>query len=162
MGRSTLNTTGEGKPVTRKGHGTEALGPSDSSDSGSDITGGPGLNRQDGLPLQRGTTSDPDEDRKGATAGPDIGDADLDSDSDRHGTGERAAAGRDSTEPVDQALTEQGGDEPESMELMDDSMTEREAQDIESDDRPDEETEASESIEKRRGVNGAVRPRRRR
>ena len=40
----------------------------------------------------------------GATAqaaGPDIGDADLDSDSDRNGTGERGAAGRDGTLPVD-------------------------------------------------------------
>jgi hypothetical protein len=56
------------REVTR-GHGTRALGPSDSSDSGSDLT----------------------------NAGPLIGDADLDSDSDRHGTGERAAAGRDET-----------------------------------------------------------------
>ena len=62
MARSTLNTTGESNPVVRKGHGTGALGPSDSTDSGSDIVGGPGLNRDDGLPLQRGTTSDPDID----------------------------------------------------------------------------------------------------
>ena len=54
------------RDVTR-GHGTRALGPSDSSDSGSDIAGIPG-------------------------AGSAIGDADLDSDSDRAGTGERAAA----------------------------------------------------------------------
>lgn len=125
MGRSTLNTTGEGAAVVRKGHGTRALGPSDSTDSGSDIVGGPGLNHDDGLPLQRGTTSDPDVDPKGATAGPDIGDADLDSDSDRNGTGERGAAGRDSTEAVDEVLTE------------------RDANDIESDDRPDEDVEAA-------------------
>jgi hypothetical protein len=50
-----------------KGHGTAALGPSDSSDSGSDVV----------------------------NAGPDLGDADLDSDSDRNGTGERGAATRD-------------------------------------------------------------------
>jgi hypothetical protein len=131
MARSTLNTTGESAPVVRKGHGTGALGPSDSTDSGSDIVGGPGLNRDGGLPLQRGTTSDPDEDSKGATAGPDIGDADLDSDSDRYGTGERGAAGRDSTEAVDETLSE-------------DSET------IESDDRPDEDVEAAESIEKKR------------
>jgi hypothetical protein len=55
MARSSLNTTGESNPVVRKGHGTGALGPSDSTDSGSDIVGGPGLNRDDGLPLQRGT-----------------------------------------------------------------------------------------------------------
>lgn len=54
------------RDVTR-GHGTRALGPSDSSDSGSDIAGIPG-------------------------AGSEIGDADLDSDSDRAGTGERSAA----------------------------------------------------------------------
>src|SRR5690242_21807800 len=73
MARSTLNTTGEGKAVVRKGHGTRALGPSDSTDSGSDIVGGPGLNRDDGLPLQQGTTSDPDRDGAGAAAGPEIG-----------------------------------------------------------------------------------------
>src|SRR6476659_10561203 len=106
MARSSLNTTGESNPVVRKGHGTGALGPSDSTDSGSDIVGGPGLNRDDGLPLERGTTSDPDEDPRGATAGPDIGDSDLDSDTDRNGTGERGAAGRDSAMPVDQALSE--------------------------------------------------------
>lgn len=156
MARSTLNTTGESNPAVRKGHGTGALGPSDSTDSGSDIVGGPGLNRQDGLPLERGTTSDPDVDSKGATAGPDIGDADLDSDSDRNGTGERGAAGRDSTEPVDETLTERDAD---NVEAIDDSQTERDATDIESDDRPDEEMEAIESISKRRGINGAVRRR---
>jgi len=160
MARSTLNTTGEGKAVTQKGHGTGALGPSDSSDSGSDIVGGPGLNRQDGLPLERGTTSDPDIDAAGATAGPDIGDADLDSDTDRNGTGERGAAGRDSTEAVDEVLSEHGPGEPESMEVMDESATEREAGDIESDDRPDEDVEAVEMLQKKRsGLNGAVRRR---
>ena len=42
------------------------------------LAGGPGLNRDDGLPFQRGTTSDPDTDARGATAGPDMGDANLD------------------------------------------------------------------------------------
>jgi hypothetical protein len=141
MARSTLNTTGESSPSTRKGHGTGALGPSDSSDSGSDIVGGPGLNRDDGLPLLQGTTSDPDQDRDGATAGADIGDADLDSDSDRYGTGERGAAGRDSVEAIDEMLTE------------------RDAGDIESDDRPDQDVESAEAIEKRRDINRAVRRR---
>jgi hypothetical protein len=161
MARSTLNTTGEGKSVTQKGHGTGALGPSDSSDSGSDIVGGPGLNRGGGLPLSHGTTSDPDVDVPPTTAGPDIGDADLDSDSDRYGTGERGAAGRDSTEAVDETLPEHDPDESESMQVSDDSLSERDARDVESDDRPDDETEAIESIEKRPGINGAVRPRRR-
>ncbi len=54
-----------------RGHGTRDLGPSDSSDSGSDIIG----------------------------AGALLGDASLDSDSDRNGTGETAAAGRDPETP---------------------------------------------------------------
>jgi len=155
MARSSLNTTGESNPVVRKGHGTGALGPSDSSDSGSDIVGGPGLNHDDGLPLQRGTTSDPDVDAAGATAGADIGDADLDSDSDRNGTGERGAAGRDSTEAIDETLTEHDGDDVEAI----DESARRDANDIESDDRPDEDVEASETIEQRRGRNGAAGPR---
>ena len=117
MATSTLNVTGEEQPELGKGHGTEALGPSDSSDSGSDVVGGPGLAQDVGLGLDRGNTSDPDvggadpysgdadSDLAGAdldlvdaynTAGPDVGDANLDSDSDSSGTGERATAGRDS------------------------------------------------------------------
>lgn len=96
----TLNRTGEQKPEVDKGHGTGALGPSDTSDSGSDVRGGPGINeelRKGGAPgLSRGSTSDPDLDDSGTpTAGPDVGDANLDSDSDAGGTGERATAGRD-------------------------------------------------------------------
>lgn len=56
-----------------RGHGTGALGPSDSSDSGSDVRGG--------------------------TAPADLGDPDLDSDTDAEGTGERAAVGRDKAAP---------------------------------------------------------------
>ena len=59
-------TSGQNDRVIRRGHGTEALGPSDSSDSGSDVRGF-GADRQ-------------------------IGDAELDSDSDRNGTGERLGA----------------------------------------------------------------------
>ena len=51
-----------------QGHGTAALGPSDSSDSGSDVQG----------------TLD--------TAASELGDDELDNDSDREGTGERASA----------------------------------------------------------------------
>jgi hypothetical protein len=80
-----------------KGHGTRALGPSDSSDSGSDLIGAPGLAQQvDGFGLDSpGTTSDPEASLAGNTAGPDVGDANLDSDSDRYGTGEAASAARD-------------------------------------------------------------------
>lgn len=111
MARSTLYHDEATPPVVRKGHGTAALGPSDSTDSGSDIQGGPGLNRDDGLLEPTGNTSDPDVDGLGATAGPDIGDANLDSDSDRFGTGERAAAGRDSTLATDEILRDTDSDE---------------------------------------------------
>lgn len=77
------------------GHGTGALGPSDSSDSGSDLIGAAGLAGEAGLDLGSGTTSDLEAGHAGGTAGPDVGDADLDSDTDSGGTGERAAAGRD-------------------------------------------------------------------
>lgn len=77
------------------GHGTGALGPSDSSDSGSDLVGASGLAGEEGLDLGGGTTSDLEAGTAGGTAGPDVGDANLDSDSDSGGTGERAAAGRD-------------------------------------------------------------------
>ena len=109
--------------------------------------------------MQQGTTSDPDRDGAGATAGPDLGDADLDSDTDRYGTGERAAAGRDSTEAVDETLTEHEA-ESESIAAPDDVEFERNADDVESDDRPDEEFEAIEPLEKNRNVNGAARSRR--
>src|SRR5512141_1247872 len=110
MANSSLFQTGEEDPVVNRGHGTAALGPSDSTDSGSDIAGGPGLNAEDQLGLDRGTTSDADLDGPGADAGADIGDANLDSDSDRYGTGERGAAGRDSTLPNDEVLREDSVD----------------------------------------------------
>jgi hypothetical protein len=81
------------------GHGTDALGPSDTSDSGSDVRGGVGLKdeNESDLHLERGTTSDMDEGSAGGTAGPDVGDANLDSDTDAVGTGEHKSAGRDAT-----------------------------------------------------------------
>jgi hypothetical protein len=45
--------------------------------------------------LSTGTTSDPEKSTAGYTAGPDVGDANLDSDSDSMGTGEHATAARD-------------------------------------------------------------------
>src|SRR6266566_818859 len=82
------------------------MGPGDSSDTGSDITGGPGLeDDSDALTLQHGTTSDAERSRGPKTAGPDIGDENLDSDSDSGGTGERAAAGRDAGPPTDETLS---------------------------------------------------------
>jgi hypothetical protein len=78
-----------------QGHGIDALGPSDTSDTGSDVRGGIGLSHEIDIGLDTGTTSDPEDSTAGGTAGPDVGDANLDSDSDAMGTGERATAGRD-------------------------------------------------------------------
>lgn len=60
------STSGQNDRRLHRGHGTESLGPSDSSDSGSDVHGF-GAERR-------------------------IGDAGLDSDTDRSGTGERVGA----------------------------------------------------------------------
>ena len=82
-----------------KGHGIDALGPSDISDTGSDVVGGPGfstnLDDDQLIHLDEGTTSDLEMSHAGDTAGPDVGDANFSSDSDVGGTGERASAGRD-------------------------------------------------------------------
>lgn len=81
------------------GHGIDTLGPSDSSDSGSDLKGAPGLAQQvDGFGLDRNPT-DLEESTAHNTAGPDVGDANMDADSDRGGTGERRAAARDPVAP---------------------------------------------------------------
>ena len=80
--------------IVDKGHGTGALGPSDTSDTGSDITGGPGLFEGDVIGLDRGTNEDVDR-RISGNAGADIGDGNLDSDSDSVGTGEHKTAGRE-------------------------------------------------------------------
>lgn len=77
-----------------KGHGTRALGPSDISDSGSDIMGNEGLAEDEFLSLDTGTNEDPEHSTRHA-AGADVGDADLSSDTDSGGTGEAATAGRD-------------------------------------------------------------------
>jgi hypothetical protein len=82
MAASTLDIDLEGKQVLGKGHGTEALGPSDTTDSGSDLQGAGG-----GAAHATGGIT---------PTGRAVGDADLDSDTDATGTGERAMAGRDS------------------------------------------------------------------
>lgn len=79
-----------------RGHGTGALGPSDTSDNGSDVQGALRWAGEGDPGLDKGTSDDPDSAPGGdPTAGPDIGDAGLDSDTDAMGTGERATAGRD-------------------------------------------------------------------
>jgi len=81
-----------------KGHGVDSLGPSDITDSGSDIVGGPGfaadLDDDQKLNLDTGTNEDPEASYAHDTAGADVGDPNFESDSDYGGTGERAAAGR--------------------------------------------------------------------
>jgi len=91
---STLEGGGRRDRITGKGHGTDALGPSDTSDTGSDIVGGPGVFEGDVMGLDRGTNEDVDRNVTGS-AGADIGDRNLDSDSDSVGTGEHITAGRD-------------------------------------------------------------------
>ena len=108
MAESTLNRTGEQPPVVDRGRTTRDLGPGDSSDSGSDIVGGPGIRAEeadDALALDRGTTSGADSNRNATGAGADVGDRNLDSDTDSGGTGERDAAGRDAVPAADTELT---------------------------------------------------------
>jgi len=83
---------GERAPRRPRGTSTEDLGPSDTSDSGSDLTGASGAVDTDSLGLDGGTNDDV---RRAPGAGADVGDANLDADSDSGGTGERAEAGRD-------------------------------------------------------------------
>jgi hypothetical protein len=97
MSASSLDPRNLNRPDRQigKGHGTAALGPSDTSDSGSDLQGGDGLAQQGGMGFDSGTTSGPDV-GTARNAGPHVGDANLDSDSDSSGTGETASAGSDS------------------------------------------------------------------
>lgn len=113
---------GDPAPARPPGHGTADLGPSDSSDSGSDLAGAAGTAADAGLDADSGTTSDID---RALGAGPDLGDTDLDADSDAGGTGERRAAGRDSSAPAaadiapDRLTRDPGGltagDDPEGI-----------------------------------------------
>jgi len=97
MASSTLDPDNIPEPDRQlsKGHGTRALGPSDTSDSGSDVQGGLRWADEADPGLDKGTNEDPDTAARDPTAGPDIGDARLDSDTDAFGTGEHASAGRD-------------------------------------------------------------------
>jgi hypothetical protein len=83
---------GDPAPRVPGGRSTDVLGPSDTSDSGSDVTGAVGAVDTDDLGFDGGTNDDV---RRAPGAGADLGDANLDADSDSGGTGERAEAGRD-------------------------------------------------------------------
>jgi len=83
------------KRHTQKGHDVSSLGPSDSSDSGSDMKG-PGLVDDDALHLDRGTNADPEGGKfDKIEAGASIGDREMDDNSDRSGTGEHLTAGKE-------------------------------------------------------------------
>ena len=98
MATSTLDPDNIPEPDRQlgKGHGTGSLGPSDTSDTGSDVQGGLRWTQEGDIGLDKGTHEDPDSGRRDLSAGPDIGDAGIDSDTDASGTGERGTAGRDS------------------------------------------------------------------
>lgn len=119
MAQSSLMHGGETVSSLRKGHGVAELGPTDSTDSGSDVRGGPGFRHEDRLGLSPEPADGTLEGAEGA--GADIGDRGLDSDSDRSGTGERAAAGRDAAGPVDQTLYDDDGNAVDGADLADDA-----------------------------------------
>lgn len=109
MAGSTLNRTGESMASIPQGHDTGALGPSDSSDSGSDTLH---ATRQAG-------DADGELDQHALEQGP----AELESDSDRSGTGERASADGDSNlKPDGDILPDDFTDEPDldTLEADDD------------------------------------------
>jgi hypothetical protein len=84
-----------GARPTPAGHDVKSLGPSDSSDSGSDMAG-PGLVDDDALNLDRGTNADSEAGSHNvANAGASVGDLGMDDNSDRYGTGERLTAGKE-------------------------------------------------------------------
>ncbi len=97
MASSTLDPDNEPirDRITDRGRGTRQLGPSDSSDNGSDVQDSVRWTEENDIGLDKGTTDDPDSAAADPSAGPDLGDAWLDSDTDSHGSGEAAAAGRD-------------------------------------------------------------------
>jgi hypothetical protein len=98
---STLDPDNKAVHTPVPGHDTKTLGPSDSSDSGSDMAG-PGLIDDDALNLDRGTNEDSEAGRSDiADAGASVGDVGMDGNSDRHGTGERLTAGKEPSSGAD-------------------------------------------------------------
>lgn len=80
---------------TVKGTDVKSLGPSDTSDSGSDMAG-PGVVDADRLHLDRGTNDDMESGTVGRIeAGASVGDNEMDDTSDAEGTGEHLTAGRE-------------------------------------------------------------------
>jgi hypothetical protein len=80
---------------TVKGTDVKSLGPSDTSDSGSDMAG-PGMVGDDAVHLDRGTNEDPEGGTVGKIeAGASVGDREMDDTSDASGTGEHLTAGKE-------------------------------------------------------------------
>jgi len=96
--RNTLdpdNVAGQSRRRGVQGHDLRNLGPSDSSDSGSDLAG-PGLIDDDLIGLDRGTNDDTEAGHLLADdPGASFGDLGADENSDRNGTGEHLTAGKD-------------------------------------------------------------------
>jgi hypothetical protein len=105
MAGSTLDPdnfpVGQRRRKSQKGHDTRALGPSDSSDSGSDMAG-PGQVDDDRVNFDRGTNQDTEAGPADiADAGASVGDLGMEDNSDRFGTGEHLTAGKDPNIGVD-------------------------------------------------------------
>ncbi|HEY8608646.1 MAG TPA: hypothetical protein VIM12_16155 [Noviherbaspirillum sp.] len=101
-----------------QGHDSKSLGPSDVTDTGSDVQPGIRAVEELDLGLDKGTTEDPDSSL-----------IEVQGDSDATGTGERAAAGRDSVDMnedigVDRIDTIEAGEDPD-MEGLDDMPPQR-------------------------------------
>lgn len=96
--RNTLdpdNVSGQSRRRGVQRHDVRTFGPSDSSDSGSDLAG-PGLIDDDLLGLDRGTNEDSEGGHLSAdNAGASLGDLNADENSDGAGTGEHLTAGKD-------------------------------------------------------------------
>ncbi len=83
------------QPAMPIGHDLKSLGPSDSSESGSDMAG-PGLIDDDAIFLDRGTNEDTDAGRlDDFDSGDSSGDLGMEDNSDRYGTGEHLTVGKD-------------------------------------------------------------------
>jgi hypothetical protein len=105
---STLNPDEEPQHEVREtASSTGALGPSDSSDSGSDVAGA------------KRHVFDVDSELDNHAL--ETGDAELRSDTDRHGTGERAAADGDATLSADADIEPDRIDEPFAPDESDDA-----------------------------------------
>ncbi|MBP0590093.1 chemotaxis protein [Paraburkholderia sp. LEh10] len=130
---STLNPDDEQQPVVRQtGHDNASLGPSDSSDSGSDVAGA--------------KRHEFDIDSELDNHALETGDAELASDTDRAGTGERASADGDSTleqnEDIDVDRVIDATGEEEAAQGIAGEIAEGPDEDTEADEEQDDERHA--------------------